>query len=763
MSAEQSSLFAKEQEAHCFLLPVGCRVADKSGYASLSILPLYTEDPQEQVRHLLSVGGALTGQGYLACNVLLDTQWYIATLQWSLEKQSAVDFVFEAAERPAEHIRTLVSFDKRTDAQLQDYLGSEQDALVISLGNEAKIVFSSGYYAKEVELFAQHLLMTDWKGESWLVGAPNDSGSEDALYSSFYHQALSHPDKLAVVSSHLSWTYAELLTKVEGFQSTLATYCQSQQPIALYLERDANQIVATLACHGLGCTVVPIYYDTPLERVQTQLATVACQCVITQGYKVDEIKYDSKVIAIEDIIDASPCRPSRAASPIDLTTPNYVYFTSGSEGKPKAVALPGRAIKRVIDQPDYLGLMADQVFSYIANPAFDASALELWGALYNGATLAILDKDQVLDVEVLAKTLTQFGVTTSFFTSGLFNRIADASTPVFETLSYVMFGGEKVSMPHVKRALEQDSTTRFIHCYGPTENGIFTTTHVVDPNQAKQGKDLPIGKPVKGTQVALLDHQLQVVPQGKVGQLVCFGDGLATEYVGAKEQTEQKFIEFNGQRGYLSGDYARMTAENEIEFIGRVDSQIKLNGFRIELSEIETALCSHPHVQSAYVRMCSTKRQIQAFYSSVNGEEIKDISATTAHMPHYMQPAVVHLLATIPLNPNGKVDQRALDASLVDVKSVPSDISRSPTMEKVVGIYEKLLCVPIAYSDRSLFELGGNSLHLMQLLSELRSTFSPRLELSFLAENSSPDAVCDWAELQQWNQTQDETIEAWTF
>lgn len=761
--AEQTFLPPSEQGVHYYLIPVGCRVADKSGLSSHPILSLQPQDPQDQVRHILSVGAAVTGQGYLVCNVLLKAQWYIASLEWSLEHQVVQQFHFESVESPSRYIRTVVSFDARAAEDLHDMLGSEYDTLVMTFGSDATIHFSPGYHANEIELFLQHCQSSAWKGETWLRGAPNEWTSDDALYSAFHHQARSHPNHTALVSTQLTWTYAELLIRVEAFMSHLACHCHSDQPIALYLERDVHQIVATLACHGLGYPVVPIYYDTPLERVETQLAIVQCQCVITRSEKARVLSCDAELIVIDSLLKAQTPSVKLTATPITLSKPNYVYFTSGSEGVPKAVALPGRAIARIVDQPNFLGPMSEQVFSYIANPAFDASALELWGALYNGATLAILDKDEVLDVHVLSNTLRAFGVTTSFFTSGLFNRIADAPVSVFGTLSYVMFGGEKVSMPHVQRALEQAPTTQFIHCYGPTENGIFTTTYVVEPAIAHQSRDLPIGKPVKGTQITLLDHAQQPVPQGKVGQLVCFGDGLATEYVGAKAQTEQKFIEFNGERGYLTGDYARVSAEQEIEFVGRVDSQIKLNGFRIELSEIETALRCHAQVASAYVRMCPVKRQIQAFYTSGDGSEVEDIMHSLAHMPHYMQPAVVLPVVSIPLNPNGKVDQKALDALTQPTQATVSDAPRSETMNTVLAIYEALLCAPVGCSDKSLFELGGNSLHLMQLLTQLRSTFSHRLELSFLAEHSSPKAICDWAELQQWNQTQDETTQEWTF
>ncbi len=763
MLAEQPSLLPGEQEVHYFLLPVGRRMADKSGLTSRPVLSLDLREPQDQVCHLLAVGGAMTGQGYLVCNVLLKAQWYIASLEWSPEQQAIQQFRFKSVESPARHIRTVVSFDARAADDLRGMLGSEYDALVVRLGSDATIHFSPGYHANEIELFLQHCQSSAWKGETWLRGAPNEWTSDNALYSAFHRQALSRPNHTAIVSTQLTWTYTELLTRVEAFMSHLAGYCQSDQPVALYLERDVHQIVATLACHGVGCPVVPIYYDTPLERVETQLAIVQCQCVITRSEKARVLSCDAELIVIDSLLKAQAPSVKPPATPLALNKPNYVYFTSGSEGVPKAVALPGRAIARIVDQPSFLGPMSEQVFSYIANPAFDASALELWGALYNGATLAILDKDEVLDVHVLSSRLRVFGVTTSFFTSGLFNRIADAPVSVFGTLSYVMFGGEKVSMPHVHRALEQAPTAQFIHCYGPTENGIFTTTHVVEPTIAHQRKDLPIGKPVKGTQIVLLDHAQHPVPQGKVGQLVCFGDGLATEYVGAKAQTEQKFIEFNGERGYLTGDYARVSAEQEIEFVGRVDSQIKLNGFRIELSEIETALRCHAQVASAYVRMCPVKRQIQAFYTSADGREVEGVMHSLAHMPHYMQPAVVLPVVSIPLNPNGKVDQNALDALMQPTRVMVLDAPRSEMMSTVLAIYEALLCAPVGCSDKSLFELGGNSLHLMQLLTQLRSTFSHRLELSFLAEHSSPRAVCDWAELQQWNQTQDETTQEWTF
>lgn len=768
MLVEQTSPLEREQGAHYFLLPVGRDVSDLSALNSRPIPALDRENAQEYVRHLLAVGASMTGQGYVECNVLMHEQWHTASLEWSLRQQKIKQFRFEPVALPKKNVRTVVNFDVVDSSDLHVLLGLDADVLVVSLGSDSVIYFTDGYDAKEIELFIQHCENEELLGEVFMVGDTRECNPDHSLYATFRNQAISNPNKVAITSTNVKWTYAELLAETEAFMSQVVPYLESNDPIALYLERDVYQIVVTLACHALGCTVVPIYYDTPLERVKQQLSLVECQSIITSVEKANELQSNAYVIMIEHLLEAKNQSANRPTSPqqllpLALEKPNYVYFTSGSEGTPKGVALPGQAIARIIDQPNFLGPMTEQVFSYIANPAFDASALELWGALYNGATLAILDKDEVLDVKLLSRKLGEFNVTTSFFTSGLFNRISDADALIFDSLSYVMFGGEKVSVSHVQRALSQAPKTQFIHCYGPTENGIFTTTHVVEPDSTQSLKDIPIGKPVTGTYLALLDNDFKPVPQGKVGQLVCFGQGLATEYVGLKEQTEEKFIDFKGQRGYLTGDYARVSASKNIEFVGRVDSQIKLNGFRIELSEIESAIRCHTEVSTAYVRMSTQKRQIQAFITSDSDVDIDEVRHTLSNMPHYMQPADIRCVSSIPLNPNGKVDQKALDI-IIDQKRVIELIEAvSPTMRTILSLYEKLLCASVTDIDSSLFELGGNSLHLMQLLTELRETFSHNIELSFLAENSSPAAVCDWVELQLWNQTQDDTTEEWTF
>lgn len=773
MLVEQTSPLEREQGAHYFLLPVGREVSDLSALTSRPIPALDSRSSQEYVSHLLSVGASMTGQGYVECNVLMNEQWYAGSVEWSLRQQTIKQFRFEPIASPKKTVRTVVNFDAVNSNELHALLGFDADVLVVSLGSDHGIHFTNGYDAKEIELFIQHCENEDRLGEVFMVGDTGEGNPDHSLYSTFRTQAINNPNKLAITSTKVKWTYAELLAETEALMSQITPYLKSNDPIALYLERDVYHIVATLACHALGCTVVPIYYDTPLERVTQQLSFVECQSIITSFEKASELNSKEDVLIIEHLLESKKQSFSAHASsmplqPLLLEKPNYVYFTSGSEGMPKGVALPGQAIARIIDQPRFLGPMTEQVFSYIANPAFDASALELWGALYNGATLAILDKDEVLDVELLSRKLSEFNVTTSFFTSGLFNRISDADTSIFNSLSYVMFGGEKVSVSHVQRALSQAPKTQFIHCYGPTENGIFTTTHVVEPDSTQSLKDIPIGKPVTGTYVALLDDDFKPVLQGKVGQLVCFGQGLATEYVGLKEQTEEKFIDFKGQRGYLTGDYARVSASKNIEFVGRVDSQIKLNGFRIELSEIESAIRCHAEVSTAYVRMSTQKRQIQAFITSDSEVDIDEVRHTLSNMPYYMQPSDIRRVPTIPLNPNGKVDQKALDViidqNIIDQKRVVELIeAASPTMRTILSIYEKLLCASVTDIDSSLFELGGNSLHLMQLLTELRETFSHNIELSYLAENSSPAAVCDWVELQLWNQTQDDTTEEWTF
>ncbi|MCJ8273757.1 MAG: amino acid adenylation domain-containing protein, partial [Psychrosphaera sp.] len=316
---------------------------------------------------------------------------------------------------------------------------------------------------------------------------------------------------------------------------------------------------------------------------------------------------DAVVICLDAISDlneqANSPEPVKS-SPEDLA---YVMYTSGSTGKPKGVCVPHRAVIRLVKDTDYAQFDDQQTFLQYAPISFDASTLEIWGALLHGAKLVVMPA-QEKTLDALANVLQQQKITVLWLTSSLFNVMIEDFPDALKTVKQLLTGGEALSLTHVQKALELLPDTQLINGYGPTENTTFTCCYAIQKQQ--YNRSIPIGRPINGSQVFIVDKNLQPMPIGYVGELVTSGAGLARGYLNQPQLTAEKFVEIDlfgkKQRVYKTGDLARWLPGSDggpatLEFVGRVDHQVKLRGLRIELGEIERTLTQHAGVQDNVV------------------------------------------------------------------------------------------------------------------------------------------------------------------
>jgi amino acid adenylation domain-containing protein len=292
----------------------------------------------------------------------------------------------------------------------------------------------------------------------------------------------------------------------------------------------------------------------------------------------------------------------------DCTTENlaYVIYTSGSTGTPKGVEVPHRGVVRLLFGTEYADFNSTQTFLHLAPISFDAATFEVWGALLHGAR-CVLFPGKVPNPREIGELLHKHEVSTLWLTSSLHNTVIDEAPEALSGVRQLLIGGEALSVPHVKRALSCLPSTEVINGYGPTESTTFTCCYRIPRQLGEQLHSIPIGRPIGNTQVYILDRHLGPVPIGIAGELYIGGAGLARGYLNCAELTAEKFIPnpFSTKRGgtrlYRTGDLARYLADGNIEFLGRMDHQVKLRGFRIELGEIESVLSQHPGVQQAVV------------------------------------------------------------------------------------------------------------------------------------------------------------------
>jgi aspartate racemase len=520
---------------------------------------------------------------------------------------------------------------------------------------------------------------------------------------------------------------------------------QHNDLVGVCLERSIHMIVALLGVLKAGAAFVPFDPSYPRERLDFMLADTSAPVMITQkslvgvavaGRRVSFLLVDEE--AESTSVEDEP-NLTGATSATDLA---YVMYTSGSTGLPKGVMVEHRSIVRLVMGTNFCRFGPEQVFLQYAPISFDASTLEIWGALLHGSTLVMMPP-KACSLEEIGKAVHAHGVTTLWLTAGLFHLFVDERLHDLEDVEQLIAGGEALSANHVRRALKSLPNTVIVNGYGPTEGTTFTCCHVMRPGDPV-GDSVPIGRPICNTLVYLLDELMQPVPPGQPGELWAAGDGIARGYLNSPELSAKKFLrdpfcDEPGARMYRTGDLARWRDDGTVEFLGRLDSQVKILGHRIEPGEVEGALNEHESVAQACVVVetdpSGTKRLVAYFVPS--GGEVSP--ATLKHylsekLPPYMIPAHFYQLSVLPLNPNGKVDRGALP-KLRDQSAEPVKRStQSQLTETITEIWRDTLNTRHFGLDDNFFDIGGDSLLLVKVHSRLQTQLQTPIDIVDLFE-----------------------------
>jgi aspartate racemase len=421
----------------------------------------------------------------------------------------------------------------------------------------------------------------------------------------------------------------------------------------------------------------------------------------------------------------------------------YVMYTSGSTGQPKGVSVPHRAVVRLVKETNFANFDENEVFLQLAPISFDASTLELWGSLLNGARLVVAPPATPSLAE-LGELLKRNDVTTLWLTAGLFHLMVDERLADLKGVRQLLAGGDVLSATHVERYLAAaDDGAVLINGYGPTENTTFSCTHRMNSGWQSGGASVPIGSPIANTEAYVLDQHMQLVPAGVSGELYVGGDGLARDYLRRPELTAEKFVPHPytavaGARLYRTGDQVRWLPDGSIEFLGRIDQQVKIRGFRVELGEIEMALNAHERVREAVVVARADARGARRLVAYVVGDapgsELRQ--HLQQHLPDYMVPSQFVSLTELPLTVNGKVDRRALpDPESESARSGEEFVGpRSPGEEMLARIWSEVLRTPRVGIHDSFFELGGESILAIKLISRINKDFDIELPVRALFE-----------------------------
>jgi amino acid adenylation domain-containing protein/FkbH-like protein len=494
-----------------------------------------------------------------------------------------------------------------------------------------------------------------------------------------------------------------------------------------------------------GGAYVPLDATYPRERLAFMLNDTRTPLLLTQQKLLSRIpQQDAKVICLdadwELMARESRQNLTNATGPENLA---YIMYTSGSTGLPKGVAVPHRAVNRLVVNTNYIKLDSTDRIAQVSNISFDAATFEIWGALLNGGRLVGFARDVALSPQDFANELKEQGITAMFLTVALFNQLAAEVPGIFQPLRTTMAGGEALDPKWVRAVLKDRPPQRLVNGYGPTENTTFTCCYEIrglEPGQT----NVPIGKPISNTRVYILDRYLNPVPAGVAGELFTGGDGLARGYWNRPELTAEKFVpDPFGEAGssgflYRTGDLARYLPDGSIEFLGRIDQQVKIRGFRIELGEIETILGQHPGVRECAVTVRGENSGVKKLVAYIvpaaghnpNASELRSFLGTK--LPDYMVPSAFITLPAMPLTPNGKVDRKALPAPDQNRPELEKKYvaPRDGVERQLTEIWEKVLGVkPIGIEDK-FFDLGGHSLLAVRVIAQIEKAFGRKLRLA---------------------------------
>ncbi len=569
---------------------------------------------------------------------------------------------------------------------------------------------------------------------------------DKTLVNLFEEQVKSHPNRIALVFEKQSLTYQELNQKANQLAHYLRENYQIEPNslIGICIEPSLEMIIGLLGILKLGSAYVPIDSNYPEPRINYIIGDSKISILLTQSIIKDKLSSQAKnldhLICLDkcDFELGSKDNLSIENQPNDLA---YIIYTSGSTGKPKGVAVNHQAINRLVLKTNYVQITPEDRVAQAANIAFDAATFEIWGALLNGAKLVIIPKSILLSPSKFAASLQSQQVSILFLTTALFNQLAALVPEAFSSLRCLLFGGEAVDPQWVQEVLDKGSPQNLLHVYGPTENTTFSSWYLVEKSP-KTTMTIPIGKPISNTRIYILDQCLQPVPVGIPGELCIAGVGLAIAYLNRPDLTDEKFIEVNlwgkTERIYKTGDLAKWGNDGNIEFLGRIDHQIKLRGFRIELGEIESVLLEYPAVKEAIVNLHKTENN-QQLVAYVTGEQIDDLPQQLkqhlkTYLPDYMIPNQIIRLDEFPLTPNGKIDRQALPLPNHEFQNL-YEAPRNKIEQQLTEIWSLMLeCEKISIHD-NFFDLGGHSILAIKLLNQIQKSFNQELSLTSLFQN----------------------------
>jgi amino acid adenylation domain-containing protein len=598
----------------------------------------------------------------------------------------------------------------------------------------------------------------------------NDTDSpypkDKSMVDIFEHWSITQPDAEAVVFQNQKITYGELNRRANQMAHYLLDVgVKIETLVAVSMPRSIDLIVAIVAIIKAGAAYVPLDPDHPVDRLQYMLDDSNAAVVI--AVTDDETDSTKQSSLLEQATRYPDHNPRVNVGPNNLVK---VMYTSGSTGKPKGVMIEHQGLIRLVMNTNLWTVSPGDRMCQVANTSFDASSLEIWSALLNGATLVIIPTTTLLATDKFINILQSGDVNFLAIATGIFDQIATECPTAFEKLKALMVGGDKLSPATVRKILQDKAKApkSIINAYGPTENS-NTSTAFAFSDISPATVSIPIGKAISNSQVYVLDKNFQIVPIGVIGELYCAGDGLARGYLNQPQMTADRFILHTFPTGlqkrlYKTGDLARYLPDGSVDFIGRIDDgQVKIRGIRIELGEIESHIKHHPIVKDTTVSVYGTRKALVGYVVLKTPHAVDNVRQEIRNflqqrLPSYMVPSDIVVLDQIPLTTNGKVDRAALPSPHFVSHASGSTRPRTEYERVIMDIWKNILQIDEVSLQDNFFDIGGHSLLVAQVRGQMPDFMKEKVTIMDLYKYPTIEALVGYLNAEQEDQLLPETI-----
>jgi amino acid adenylation domain-containing protein/non-ribosomal peptide synthase protein (TIGR01720 family) len=550
----------------------------------------------------------------------------------------------------------------------------------------------------------------------------------------FEAQAELTPDQTALVYGEDRWSYSELNAKANLLARMLleSGFAEGNSIAGIMMESRPETLAALLAVLKTGGAYLPIDPEFPQERINYMLANSGSGFLLTYADSLFEEETERQLFLL-DRLKTSEGQEHNLNIPLSEDDLAYVIYTSGTTGTPKGVMIEHRNLTNYVHWFTTTQKVDNKGKTVLLSSAgFDLCYTALYPALVSGCELHLLDRYDYSDPQYVLDYISRHSITFIKATPSLFHMMVNhecfAINGLLDSLELIVLGGEKIKVQDISRYYEHYPLVRFVNHYGPTEATIGCIAHPLNRADFQAFCRQPvIGHPIFNTQAYIMDAYGNLLPDGVPGQLVIAGGGLGRGYLNERELTEQKFIRhpfIPELRLYKTGDRAKRLPSGEIVFIGRIDHQIKIRGYRVELAEIESRITEHPDVREAVVTVKETGNGVKylcAYIVTLQGLVASDMRNHLAHkLPAYMLPSAYVFLDRMPLNENGKLNYKALPEPVIDIEPSSKNVVPANGIEEtMIQVWEEILGVKGIGTEHNFFECGGDSIKALQVSSRL--------------------------------------------